>query len=39
LPDSQPRDLQERGDDLLGHPVAEVPLLGIRAEVLEREHD
>ena len=36
--DAQPGDAPERGDDLLGHAVAEVLLVARLAEVLERQH-
>jgi hypothetical protein len=36
--DEQPANARERGDDLLDHAVGEIFLLGITAEVDERQH-
>src|SRR6516164_9169960 len=35
--DEEPSDAGDRGDDLLDHPVGEILLLRIAAEVFERE--
>ena len=36
--DEEPSDAGERSDDFLDHAVGEILLLGVAADVLERQH-